>query len=137
MTPDQIQLVQSSFAKVAPASESVAALFYSTLFRLDPSLRSLFKGDLQEQGRKLMAMLSIAVAGLDRLPTLVPAVEALGERHVAYGVEDSHYDTVGAALLETLEKGLGPDFTPAARTAWTTTYTTLAEVMKAAAQMAK
>ncbi len=93
----------------------------------------LFRGDMKAQGKKLMSMIGAAVKGLDDLGALVPAVEALGRRHVGYGVRDEHYDTVGGALLATLEKGLGPAFTPEVRAAWTETYVTLASVMKAAA----
>jgi len=129
----QKKLVQSSFAKVVPIAETAAELFYSKLFALDPSLKPLFKGDLKEQGRKLMRMISMAVNGLDRLEALVPAVQDLGRRHVLYGVQPAHYDTVGEALLWTLERGLGPDFTPEVKEAWTVVYGILASVMKEAA----
>ena len=133
MTPDQKQLVRDSFAKVAPIAPTAAELFYGRLFELDPGLRPLFKGDMKEQGRKLMAMIATAVAGLDKLDTIVPAVRALGKRHAGYGVIDAQYDTVAAALLWTLEQGLGPDFTPATKEAWTACYTLLAGQMKEAA----
>ena len=112
MTAAQKVLVQQSFAKVVPQADVAAALFYGRLFDLDPGLRSLFKGDITEQGRKLMTMLATAVKGLDRPDELLPAVRNLGARHAGYGVKDEHYDTVAAALLWTLERGLGPDFTP-------------------------
>ena len=133
MTPDQKQLVRDNFAKVAPIAPTAAELFYGRLFELDPGLRPLFKGDMKEQGRKLMAMIATAVAGLDKLDTIVPAVRALGKRHAGYGVIDAQYDTVAAALLWTLEQGLGPDFTPATKEAWTACYTLLAGQMKEAA----
>jgi hemoglobin-like flavoprotein len=133
MTPDQKQLVRDSFAKVAPIAPTAAELFYGRLFELDPGLRPLFKGDMKEQGRKLMAMIATAVAGLDKLDTIVPAVRALGKRHAGYGVIDAQYDTVAAALLWTLEQGLGPDFTPATKEAWTACYTLLSGQMKEAA----
>ena len=79
-----------------------------------------------------MTMIGVAVKGLDTLDQLVPAVQNLGRRHAGYGVTDAHYDTVGGALLWTLEKGLGPDFTPDVKSAWTTVYTLLATTMKAA-----
>src|SRR5918912_69829 len=94
MTPQQKILVQQSFGAVAPIAEAAAALFYGRLFELDPSLRPLFHGDLATQGRHLMATLAVAVRGLDDLPTLVPAVRALGRRYAAYGVRDEHYVTV-------------------------------------------
>jgi hemoglobin-like flavoprotein len=93
----------------------------------------LFKGDMAEQGRKLMAMIGTAVANLRRIDTIVPAVQQLGKRHAGYGVNDADYETVGAALLWTLETGLGDAFTPPVREAWTVCYVTLANVMKTAA----
>ena len=133
MTPEQVTLVRDSFAKVAPIAPTAASMFYDRLFVLDPALRPLFKGDMAEQGRKLMAMIGTAVANLDRLGDIVPAVQALGKRHAGYGVTPGHYDTVANALLWTLEQGLGADFTPATRDAWTTCYVVLAGEMKAAA----
>lgn len=133
MTPSQIAAVQTSFAKVVPIKDQAAALFYERLFTIDPPTRSLFKGDVAEQGKKLMAALAMVVAGLDRLETILPAVREMARRHVDYGVEDRHYDSVGAALLWTLEQGLGDGFTPETRTAWATAYATLADTMKAAA----
>ena len=129
MTPIDITLVKDSFRKIVPIADQAAALFYARLFELDPNLRPLFGGDMAEQGRKLMTMIATAVASLERLDTIVPAVRALGVRHAGYGVEEEHYATVGAALLWTLEKGLGPEFTSAVRDAWTTTYSLLANTM--------
>lgn len=131
MTPTQKQLVQKTFGMVAP--QAAAALFYARLFQLDPSLKALFKGDMTAQGRKLMAMIATAVNGLDRPDQLLPAVRNLGVRHVGYGVTDEHYDTVGAALLWTLERGLGAEFTSEVKEAWTVVYTLLATTMKTAA----
>ena len=136
MTPEQAVLVKNSWALVTPIADKAAELFYGKLFELDPELKSLFKGDMTEQGRKLMAMINTAVNGLDKLEAIVPAVEQLGERHVDYGVKDKDYDTVGAALLWTLEAGLGDAFTPEVKEAWTITYGVLATTMKAAAAKA-
>jgi hemoglobin-like flavoprotein len=133
MTPEQIELVRSSWQQVLPIRDTAAQLFYGQLFELDPALRSLFKGDMAEQGRKLMAMINTVVVSLDNLAPLVGAVEDLGRRHVAYGVTEAHYDTVGSALLWTLGKGLGEQFTPAVEAAWTAAYTTLASAMRQAA----
>lgn len=133
MTPDDKRLVQESFAKVIPIADQAAALFYQNLFAKDPSLQVLFKGDMQEQGKKLMKMIAVAVAGLDRLDSIVPAVQDLGRRHVAYGVKPEHYDTVGAALIQTLGQGLGEAFTPQVKQAWITVYGVLAGTMKRAA----
>jgi len=129
MTPVHVALVQSSFQKVVPIAPQAADLFYARLFELAPEVRVLFKGDLKDQGRKLMAMLATVVNGLDRLDTIVPAAQALAKRHVGYGARDAHYTVVGAALLDTLEKGLGDDFTPEVREAWSVAYGTLSGVM--------
>ena len=136
MTTEQIRLVQTSFAQVAPIAPQAAALFYGRLFELDPGLRPLFKSDLTDQGRKLMQMIGVAVNGLTRLDDIVPAVKQLGVRHATYGVKDEHYDTVGAALLWTLGQGLGDGFTPQVSEAWTEAYTLLASTMKTAAATA-
>jgi hemoglobin-like flavoprotein len=130
MNAEQKVLVQESFAKVLPISETAADLFYNRLFELDPALRPLFKGDMKEQGRKLMDMINIAVKGLDDLDKIVPAVQALGQRHGGYGVKDKDYDTVATALLWTLEQGLGNDFTPEVKAAWVEVYLLLSGVMK-------
>ena len=133
MTPEQIKLVKSSWAKVLPIADTAAELFYGKLFNLDPSLKPLFKGDMKEQGRKLMNMINTAVSSLDRLDAVLPGVQQLGIRHIAYGVKDEHYDTVGAALLWTLEAGLGEAFTTDTKAAWATVYGALADTMKTAA----
>ena len=133
MTPEQVAIVKSTWSLVVPIREKAAELFYGRLFELDPALKALFKADIAEQGRKLMGMIGTAVNGLDNLASLVPAVQALGARHVGYGVKPEHYKTVADALLWTLERGLGPAFTPEARTAWTETYTVLATTMQSAA----
>ena len=133
MNNEQKALVQQSFAIVLTIEEAAAALFYGRLFELDPSLQPMFKGDMKAQGKKLMATLKFAVAGISRLDQLLPAVQALGRRHADYGVTDAHYDTVASALLWTLEKGLGDVFTPECRQAWIEVYTILATVMKDAA----
>jgi len=136
MTPEQIELVKTSWAQVVPIADTAAKLFYGKLFELDPALKPLFKGDMTEQGKKLMRMVGTAVNGLDRLDQIVPAVKDLGVRHVAYGVQDSHYDTVGSALLWTLGQGLGESFTTDVETAWATVYGLLADTMKTAAAKA-
>ena len=129
MTPQQITLVQASFADVKPIATTAAELFYNRLFTLDPALRPLFKGDMGQQGQMLMSMIGAAVSGLKDLERLAPVVRQLGARHVRYGVQAQHYATVGSALLWTLDQGLGEKFTPAVRDAWTQAYTLLADVM--------
>ena len=118
MTPKQKQLVQSSFEQVKPIADVAATLFYGRLFDLDPNLERLFKGDLHTQGRMLFQVMGVIVGGLDDLDELAPSMQALGKRHAGYGVEDHHYKTVGAALLWTLERGLGSAFTVEVKAAW-------------------
>ena len=130
MTDRQVWLVQTTFKQVLPIADHAAALFYAHLFTLDPTLRALFHGDMQAQGRKLMTMLRVVVKGLNRLEVLLPALHELGRRHLEYGVTEAHYATVGAALLWTLEQGLGESFTPEVATAWSTAYSLLAEQMQ-------
>jgi len=123
-------LIRASWAKVEPIQEAAASLFYSRLFELDPNLRSLFSHtDIAKQGKVLMQTLTVVVKSLDRIEQLVPAVQALGRRHAGYGVRAQDYDTVGAALLWTLEQGLGADFDDATRDAWGAAHGTLASVM--------
>ena len=133
MTPDQVTMVQESFKKVVPIAGTAADLFYDRLFEIAPEARSLFPEDLAGQKKKLIAMLATAVNNLHQVETIVPAVEDLGRRHVAYGVTSGMYEPVGAALLWTLEQGLGEGFTPSLKAAWTETYVTLAGVMQNAA----
>ena len=137
MTTDQMRLVQESFAQVAPIAETAAALFYGRLFELDPQLRHLFRGDMRDQGRKLMQTLAVAVRALGELDALVPAVQALGRRHAGYGVTSAHYATVAAALLWTLEQGLGTAFTADVREAWVEVYGVLANTMQQASDEAQ
>jgi hemoglobin-like flavoprotein len=126
-------LVKSSSENVLPDADGVAAMFYGTLFKLDPSLRDLFRGGITEQGRKLVTMLHTAVAGLDDLDAIAPAMQQLGVRHARYGVSSEDYATVGAALIWTLGQRLGDGFTDEVKDAWTEDYTLLAKTMKDAA----
>ena len=129
MTPYQKTLVRESFGLVAPIADQAGLLFYERLFQLDPKLRALFHGDIGDQVRKLMQMLAVAVRGLDHLESIVPAVRSLGQRHAGYGVTAADFETVGTALLWTLEQGLGAAFTTEVREAWTTVYGVLASTM--------
>ena len=133
MEAKTVSLVQESFEKVKPIAPAAAEIFYSKLFELDPALKSLFptdkEGAMQEQGNKLMTMIGAAVTGLTNLDALIPVLKGLGQRHVEYKVEASHYDTVGAALLGTLEAGLGDDFTPEVKEALASVYGTMSSVM--------
>ena len=135
MTPTEIELIRASWAAVEPIADTAAGLFYGRLFEIDPALERLFRRtDMAGQRKILMQTLTVVVKSLDRLDQIVPAVQALGRRHAGYGVREAHYATVGAALLWTLEQGLGEAFTPAVRDAWATAYGTLATVMIDAAQ---
>ena len=130
MTNEQIDLVQTSFERVKPLAEEAAVLFYARLFQLDPTLRPLFKSDIRLQGLKLMQTIELVVESLNRFDSLVAEIRALGARHRGYGVEDHHYETVGAALLWTLEKALEPRFTAETGEAWAAAYDMLAQTMK-------
>jgi hemoglobin-like flavoprotein len=134
MTPEQQDLVQTSFAKVAPIADEAATIFYADLFERDPKLQRLFPDDLTEQRGKLVSMLATAVANIKSFDIIAAAVRALGARHVSYGVETSHYPTVGASLIATLEKGLGDEFTPAVRDAWLACYAAISTEMLKGAQ---
>lgn len=129
MNASDVTLVQDSFKKVAPISEVAAELFYGRLFEVAPQVKPMFRGDMKEQGRKLMATLGVVVTGLTRLETVLPAASALAKQHVSYGVKAEHYPIVGGALLWTLEKGLGEAWTPELAAAWTAAYATLSGYM--------
>jgi hemoglobin-like flavoprotein len=134
MTPTDIDLIRASWSGVEPIADTAAGLFYGRLFELDPAIERLFRRtDMAAQRKVLMQTLTVVVKSLDRLDQIVPAVQALGRRHAGYGVREAHYATVGAALLWTLEQGLGEAFTPAVRDAWATAYGILAAVMIEAA----
>jgi hemoglobin-like flavoprotein len=135
MTPTQQDLIRSTWGQVAPIADQAAILFYERLFELDPTLRRLFsRTDMPAQRKNLMQTLTVVVKSIDRLDTIIPAVEALGRRHAGYGVKAKHYATVGQALLDTLALGLGTAFTQDARDAWGDAYELLAGVMLAAAE---
>jgi nitric oxide dioxygenase len=129
MTPDQIKAVQDSFAKVVPIAEQAAATFYGRLFDIAPEVKPLFRGDMREQGLKLMATLAVVVNGLTNLDAILPAASALAKRHVQYGVKPEHYTPVGEALVWTLERGLGTAWTPDVAAAWLAAYGVLSDFM--------
>ena len=133
MTPEQVDLVQSSWAKVMPISQTASELFYARLFEIAPEVKPYFKGDMKEQGKKLMVMIGTAVNSLTNIEAVVPAIRDMAIRHVDYGVKPEDYDSVGTALLWTLEQGLGDDFTPEVKEAWTDVYGLVASTMKDAA----
>jgi hemoglobin-like flavoprotein len=129
LTTRQIEIIQSAIPTITSNAEGVATAFYAQLFALDPSLRPMFRGDMAEQGRKLMTMLGTALNNVERLDSLLPALQNMGRRHVAYGVEKHHYGVVGQALINTLEMAFGAAFTPEARAAWVTLYGALVEAI--------
>ena len=137
MTPHTITLVQHSWSQVLPIAPQAAALFYGNLFRLNPTLQPLFKGDMAAQGQRLMQMIGAAVNQIDRLDTLLPVLQGLGRRHAGYGVQQGHYATVGQALLQTLAQGLGDGFVPEVKAAWTEVYGVIAGAMMTAAAAAE
>jgi len=130
MQSQTVDNVQSTWKTVEGIAPQAAALFYANLFEADPTLETLFKGDMEAQGVKLMQMIGAAVGKLNDLESLVPILQNLAKRHTTYGVQAAHYDTVGGALLKTLEQGLGPAFTPEVRASWTEVYGVLASVMR-------
>jgi hemoglobin-like flavoprotein len=129
MTPQQVAAIQDSFKKVAAISEQAAALFYARLFEIAPAVKPLFRGDMTEQGRKLMSTLAVVVNGLSNLEAILPAASALAKRHVAYGVKAADYEPVGQALLWTLERGLGEQWTPELAASWGSAYSVLSDFM--------
>jgi hemoglobin-like flavoprotein len=133
MTPKQIRLIRQSFSLMSPDADAVARTFYHRLFQLDPALRKLFPESLEEQGRKLMEMIGIAVGLLDRTSELVPALQSLGRSHAGNSVPDEHYESVGTALLWSFEQELGPAFTPDVREAWTDLCVIVSNTMREAA----
>lgn len=136
MTTDQIRHVQTSFALVEPIAGEAATLFYFNLFAADPSLRPLFRGDMASQGARLMQMIGSAVQLLSRPAALMPVLRQLGARHAGYGVQASHYATVGGALVQTLRQGLGEAFTPEVEAAWVALYGVVADTMQQGAAAA-
>ena len=135
MNDHTIQLVKESFDLVEPIAPQAAALFYANLFALDPSVKPLFRGDMIVQGERLMQMIGVAVSKLGQPEVLMPALQALGQRHAGYGVRDAHYDAVGVALLATLRQGLGVAFTDEVEEAWIGVYGVIASTMKEAAKV--
>jgi hemoglobin-like flavoprotein len=131
MTPQEKALVKETWLKLTPMAYSAARLFYDRLFEIDETTRPLFETtDLGEQRQKLIRALAVVVQGLDHLEDLVPTLTGLGRRHVHYGVTDSHYESVGDALLWTLEQGLGSEWTLEAKDAWSRAYLLLTGVMR-------
>lgn len=132
LTARQITIIKQSWQAVLPIKSQAAELFYARLFELDPTTKALFKGKLDYQGDKLMTTLNVVVNAVDNVDDIVPMLEAMGKRHIIYGVEHRHYETVGVAFLWVLEQGLGDQFTDEVKEAWTLVYHLIANYMKEA-----
>jgi len=129
LSRQQVELIRKSFRHVSRHGDVAALVFYQKLFELDPGLRPLFTTDIKEQSRKLTDMLASAVGMLDEPEKLLPTLEALGARHVNYGVREEHYATVGKALVAMLDMVLKEKLTADVRSAWLALYTIMAETM--------
>ncbi|MDJ0873361.1 MAG: globin domain-containing protein [Gammaproteobacteria bacterium] len=129
MDSRQKDLVKDSWEKLRPDVDRAAELFYTRLFEENPTLRELFRGELGEQGKRLMTMLGTAVGKLDQLEAVTPMLHELGRRHEAYGVRAEHYETFQDALMWTLQNVLGADFYPEVEDAWGAFYETLSRAM--------
>lgn len=125
----EIELVRTSWAPVSEDPDTAAALFYTRLFEVAPEVKPLFNGNMQQQGKKLIQMIGIAVENMGQIEQIIPALEDLGKRHQDYGTNSEHYAVVGTVLLDTLAAALGDKFTPEARAAWKKTYDAVASVM--------
>jgi hemoglobin-like flavoprotein len=136
MTPAQVHLIRKSFAELSRHDHVAALVFYRRLFEIDPGLRPLFTNDIEEQSRKLLDMLAVLIAMLERPVGLELELKAMGLRHVEYGVKEEHYATVGGALLDMLAEVLGAKFTPEVREAWTLLYGAVESLMKEGAAQA-
>ena len=137
MTSEQKQLIKDSWVNVLSIKEQATELFYNRLFDTYPELRPLFKGDMKEQGRKLIAMLNTVVNGLDNLEGLIEPLRESGKAHAGYGVKAEDYKKVGDAFLWTLEQCLGDAFTLDTKEAWIVAYTTVASAMIEGAEYAQ
>lgn len=134
MSPERKALVQATWQRVAPIADAAAQSFYDRLFEFDPRIRALFDGvDVDIQRRKLAQALAMVVGSLDRIDTLVPVIEDLGRRHATYGVADAHYETVGLALISTLQQWLGDTWTEEVHAAWVEAFTLVSAVMRTGA----
>ncbi len=129
LTPDETELIRNSFRIVSQDSPQAANRFYRILFERSPHLRHMFLNDMEQQGGMLMSKLGLIVAELQNIPGLVPVLEDLALRHVAYGVKPQHYPLVGDALLQMLAEVLAEDFTPATRAAWVKAYDDVSRLM--------
>ena len=136
MNGAQVYLLRKSFNSLEKQAHVAALAFYRRLFALDPSLRPLFKSDIEAQAKKFMEMLAFTLSMSERPDALALELRELGARHIAYGVRAQYYETVGKALIDMLTEVLAGDFTPAVREAWTEFYRFMTEAMKQGAAQA-
>lgn len=129
MNTKQIELVQQSFAQLAPAADMVATLFYDRFFALSPTARPLFEGGMEKQKAMFMQTLAVIVVGLGQPEKILPVAKGLAERHVGYGVRPEYFERMGAALIWALERSLGDAYTPEVNDAWFAAYTMLSSAM--------
>jgi len=133
MNIEQVQLVRDSLIHVRPIADEIAESFYSHLFEIGPHLRKMFTGNMKTQGAMLMTSLELAVSSLDDMESILPAVQALGERHMSYGVKKEYYRYAKESFLWSLEKHLNDEFTPTLKAAWSEAFDTLIKTMISAA----
>ena len=129
LTSEETELIRSSFHIVSQSSGQAADRFYRILFERSPQVREMFLNDMEKQGAMLMSKLGLVVSQLQKIESLVPVLEDLALRHVAYGVKPDHYPLVGEALLQMLDEVLGDDFTPETQQAWAKAYDELSSLM--------
>jgi hemoglobin-like flavoprotein len=137
MTPQQIKIVRENVERIAPVADKATTTFCDRLFALDSSLRLMFDENSAERKQELLMMLKFAVETLDRIDVFMPSLEALGRKHVGYGVRDEHYDAIGASLILTLRQMFGKEFTLETEKAWLETYTLVAGTMRRAAKQTR
>lgn len=132
MDIDKVQLIRDSLIQVRPLADHIAESFYSHMFEVAPHLQKLFTGNMKTQGTMLMTSLELAVSSLDNMESILPSVQALGERHMSYGVRKEYYPYAKESFLWALEKHLKGEFSPTLKNAWSEAFDTLIEVMSSA-----
>jgi hemoglobin-like flavoprotein len=130
LTPEAIQAVRAGFARIAPIREEIGGLFYGKLFEMDPGLRPLFGDNLEAQSRMLMTAIQMVIDSLDSPENVARHLSEVGRRHGAYGAQMRDFDTFGAALIWSLQQGLGPDYTPQFETGWVGAFDLIRNVMR-------
>lgn len=137
MNAQQIQLVKETWGFVIVKSDAAGELFYSRLFEVSPGVKHLFKGDVKEQARKLMSMVTYVIAKLDKLDTILTEIKSLAQRHSKYGAQKEHYAVVGECLIYTLKTGLGDRWNANVEAAWIAVYKILSNAMIEGQQSSK